>query len=147
MLNYKECGLKNVWLQNGYKEKDTPYGKAISIQDVEGLHRAIGMLMVKHKPRLTGTDFRFLRKELDLSQAAVGAYFGYQAQTVAIWEKTGRIPKLADRAIRAIYREVKEGNTSCKDIVERLNDMDRADHEKSRLIMRETPRGWEAKAA
>jgi len=147
MLNYKECGLKNVWLQNGYKEKNTPYGKAISIQDVEGLHRAIGMLMVKHKPWLTGTDFRFLRKELDLSQAAIGAYFGDQAQTVAIWEKTGRIPKLADRAIRAFYREVNEDNTSFKDIVERLNDMDRADHDKSRLIMRETPRGWEAKAA
>jgi hypothetical protein len=85
--------------------------------------------------------------ELDRSQAAVGKLFGYQAQTAAIWEKTGRIPKLADRAIRAFYREVNEGNTSFKDIVERLNDMDRADHEKSRLIMRETPRGWEAQAA
>jgi len=147
MLNYKECGLRNVWLQNGYKEKDTHYGKAISIQDVEGLHRAIGILTVKHKPWLTGTDFQFLRKELDLSQAVVGAYFGYQAQTVAIWEKTGRIPKLADRAIRAIYCEVNEGNSSFKDIVERLNDMDRAGHETSKVIMQETSRGWEAMAA
>lgn len=147
MLNYRECGLKNVWLRNGYKEKDTPYGKAISIQNVEGLHRALATLLAKHKPRLTGSEFRFLRKELDRSQEAVGRLFEYPAKTVALWEKTGRIPKLADRAIRAIYREVNEGNTSFKDIVECLNDMDQADHDKSKVIMKETSRGWEANAA
>ena len=113
----------------------------------EGLHRALATHVVKYKPRLNGAEFRFLRKELDLSQAGVGTLFGYEAQTVALWEKTGRVPKLADRAIRAFYREVTEGNASFKDIVERLNNLDRQDHEKSKIILRETDKGWEAKAA
>jgi transcriptional regulator with XRE-family HTH domain len=102
---------------------------------------------VKYKSRLNGAEFRFLRKELDLSQASIGRLFGYEAQTVALWEKTGRVPKLPDRAIRAFYREVTEGNASFKDIVERLNDLDRADHEKSKIILHETGNRWEAKAA
>ena len=146
MFRYSGCGLKNVWLQNGYVERKTPYGKAVAIQDVEGLHRAIALHIIRNKPRLSGAEFRFLRKELDLSQTGLGQMFGFEGQTVAIWEKKGNVPKLADRAIRAFYRETVEGNVSFKDIVERLNDMDRVNYERSKVVMRETGKGWQAKA-
>ena len=147
MYHYKESGLRNVWLQNGYHVKQTAYGKAVSIEDVEGLHRVLAMQIVRDKPKLNGPEFRFLRKELDMSQAKLAALFGYDAQTIALWEKSKlRIPKLADRAIRAIYREVQEGNASFKDLIERLNDQDRKDYER-KLVFTETPKGWMAKAA
>lgn len=41
-----------------------------------GLHRAIGHTLA-HKPHLSGLEFRFLRKELGLSQAALAELLGY----------------------------------------------------------------------
>lgn len=147
MLKYKECGLRNVWLQNGYKVKQTPYGRAVAIQDVEGLHRLLAK-MTAQKPKLSGAEFRFLRKELDLSQAALARMFGCDAQTIALWEK-GKVslPRLADRMLRLIYREHAEGNVKIREIIDRENDMDRKDHEAKKIVLVDTDKGWRAKAA
>jgi DNA-binding transcriptional regulator YiaG len=147
MLNYKGCGLRNVWLSNGYRKRSTAHGEAVAIPDVPGLHRVIALHIIKTKPRLSGAEFRFIRKELDLSQARLGQMFGYSSQAIALWEKRGNVPRLADRTLRAIYREVAEGNAGLQELVERLNDLDRKDHEKSKMILRETEKGWQAKAA
>ena len=147
MLRYTGCGLRNVWLQNGYKEKQTPYGKAVAIEDVEGLHRVVAKMLTR-KPRLSGAEFRFLRKELDLSQAVLARMFGYDAQTIALWEKSRvRVPQLADRMLRLICREHAEGNVKIREIIDRENDMDRKTQESTKLVFVDTPRGWEAKAA
>lgn len=144
MYHYTECGLPSVWLANGFTHHDTPYGGATAIENVEGLHRTIGMYLVHRKVYLTGCEFRFLRKELDLSQNALARYFGNDAQSVAGWEKRGRVPKWADRFLRAIYREHTEGNAHIRDIVARLNDMDQQEQE--RQVFEETPEGWRAAA-
>jgi len=78
MLRYNKCGLGNVWLRNGYTIKQTRYGKAVVIRDVEGLHRAIAKALSR-KRKLSGTEFRFLRKEIGLSQEALGRIFGCHA--------------------------------------------------------------------
>lgn len=46
LFHYTSCGLRNIHLRNGFQEKEAPYGRAIAVQDVEGLHRAIGLHMV-----------------------------------------------------------------------------------------------------
>jgi DNA-binding transcriptional regulator YiaG len=143
--HYLESGLRNVWLANGFAARKTEYGEGISIADVEGLHKVIGLRLVERKPRLTGAEFRYLRKELGLSQAKLGKLWGYDAQTVAIWEKRNRVPMIADRFIRAYYLEVERGNAQIRELVERLNDIDR--REDTRLIFEETRQGWRAKAA
>lgn len=140
MRHYQECGLRNVWLANGYQEHETPYGAGVSIEDVEGLHRLIGEKLATEKPSLTGAEFRFLRKELGLSQSRLAHWWGYDAQSVALWEKRGRVPRIADRFIRAIYLEKTAGNTSITEIIERLADADRQDE--TRLTFEETPGGW-----
>ena len=66
MYHYTECGLPDVTLKNGYEVKETSYGEAVSIHNLEGLHRAIGMHLATETPALTGNEIRFLRKELDL---------------------------------------------------------------------------------
>ncbi|MEE9217088.1 MAG: hypothetical protein V3U32_06585 [Anaerolineales bacterium] len=145
MYHYTECGLNNVWLVNGFKDHETRYGKGVAIVDADGLYRVIALGLVNHKPRLSGGEFRFLRNELDLSQAALARVLGNDMQSVARWEKCGRVPKMAERFLRALYREHVEGNARIREIVDRLNEMDQRAQEK--MILEETKRGWQARAA
>ena len=41
LYKFDMSGLDNVWLVNGFTWHDTPYGKAIQIEDGEALTRAI----------------------------------------------------------------------------------------------------------
>ncbi|HEY4941317.1 MAG TPA: helix-turn-helix domain-containing protein [Rhizomicrobium sp.] len=115
MHHYRESGLQNVWLRNGYRIVGTPYGEAIEIEKVEQLHRAIARA-VQARPRLSGKEFRFLRTEMNLSQEALAQMIGNSAQSVALWEKGRGAPKWADRLMRALYREHVEGNANLKEI-------------------------------
>lgn len=144
LYHYTECGLRNVWLANGYKIRKTPYGQAVYIEDVPGLHKAIGLRLVNTKPRLSGGEFRFLRKELDLAQARVAALFGCSPQTVALWEKKSP-PKWADRWMRLLYQEYIFGNAKIVGFIDKLNEMDRANNKK--MIFEDSNNGWKQKAA
>ena len=144
MYHYTETGLQNVWLANGYNVRKTSYGKSVSIEDAQGLHRAIGRALA-HKSYLTGAEFRFLRKELDLSQHRVADLLGTSEQTVALWEKRGKIPKTADRIFRAIYLEAVDGNVNIKELIECIADLDRKVEEK--MIFQDTEEGWLPKVA
>jgi putative transcriptional regulator len=124
MYRYDTSGLPNVWLRNGYRTRKTANGEAVAIHDVEGLHAAIARVLVESKPHLTGPEFRFIRKNLDLSQARLADILGNDAQAVARWEKQGRVPKWADRYLRSVWRECKTGNAEILAIVEMLKDLD-----------------------
>lgn len=103
--HYTQSGLDNVWLENGFLIMETPYGRSVAVDDVDGLHRAIGAALVEKPGTLTGKEFRFLRLELDLSQVRLGELLGTSSQSVARWEKTGNIPKDVDFLVRHIYRQ------------------------------------------
>jgi putative transcriptional regulator len=145
MLHYRECGLRNVWLANGFVEHATPYGPGVAIDDLAGLHRAIAHGLVNKGGKLTGTELRFLRQEMGLSQAKLATMLGNEAQTVALWEKRGGQPKIADRFIRAIYRELNEGNAKIRDMIERLVDCD-LDGDDARITLEQDSRGWKLAA-
>ena len=146
MYKYTTCGLSNVYLANGYKKHKTPYGEGISIEDVEGLHRVIADCLVNDKPFLTGTEFKFLRKEMDMSQPRLGRTFGVSAQAVAKWEKSSRVPKWGDHWIRALYREYAHGNAEIRKMIDELNDLDRQAQE-IKLAFGDGRKGWGLKAA
>jgi DNA-binding transcriptional regulator YiaG len=123
--HYKESGLDNVWLVNGFRVRRTSYGEAISIEDVEGLYKAIARSLVEKAGTLNGKEIRFLRKHLGLSQRTIGAVLGSNEETVSNWERgKSAIPHGADRLLRAYWREVKEGAAKLKDLVERLAELD-----------------------
>jgi len=105
MYHYTSCGLDNVHLKNGYTLKETPYGPGVSIEDIESLHLAIAADLLRQKTPLTGAQFRFLRKEQDLTQAQMAAILGVTEQTVAAWEKQKRthVQRMIDIAMRAYY--------------------------------------------
>lgn len=105
MYQYTESGLRNVYLKNGFEEIETPYGVAVHVDNIDGLHQVIADSLIK-QPFLSGREFRFLRTQLDLSQREIGEAFGVQAKTVALWEKRGRVPRWADHFIRAYYQNL-----------------------------------------
>lgn len=122
---YRESGLDNVWLVNGFHARTTSYGAAIAIEDVEGLYNAIARSLVEKAGTLGGKEIRFLRKHLGLSQRTLGAVLGSNEETVSNWERDkSEIPPGADRLLRAYWREVKQGDARLKDLVERLAELD-----------------------
>ncbi len=143
MYHFTDAGLRNVWLVNGFTEKKTAYGKAVSIEDVPGLTRAICAALVKKPARLTGKEFRYLRLHLELSQKSLANFFGNNEQSVAIWEKTGRVPKWADKLLRLTWTEKEEGNTTVKYLVSRMNEVDRLVNQ--RIVLHDTRAGWKSK--
>jgi putative transcriptional regulator len=137
--HYTDSGLRNIWLASGFEVVETNYGKGVAIHDIEGLHRAIGETLAK-KAWLTGAEVRFLRKEMDMSQRALGELLGNTDQAIAKWEKFGKVPKTADRMIRLIYLEHIGGNVPIRQTIERINDTDR--HEQERMTAEESESGW-----
>ena len=142
--HYTECGLTNVWLANGYAIRKTKYGEGVSIHDVDGLHRALARAL-SNKPNLTGAEVRFLRKEMGLSQRGLGELLGVTDQSVALWERKGRLPRTADRLLRLIYVEHDKGNAPIVSFIQRINDLDQNDHDS--IIAEEAKGGWRTRLA
>jgi DNA-binding transcriptional regulator YiaG len=141
---YTESGLTNVWLANGYTIRKTKYGEGVSIHDADGLHRALARAL-SDKPRLTGTEVRFLRKEMGLSQRGLGELMGVTDQAVSLWERKGRLPTTADRLLRLIYVEHDRGNAPIRTTIQRINAMDSQDREQ--IIAEEAKGGWKTRLA
>lgn len=139
MYHYTDAGLKNVWLTNGYQQQNTPYGRVVAVQDVEGLTLAICSALCQKPSKLTGAEFRYLRNGLMLSQPSLGQMLGVSGQAVALWEKTGRVPKMADTMMRLIYTAHTDDDARVKHIVTTLNESERFC-----MTLRETKRGWRA---
>lgn len=142
--HYTESGLTNVWLLNGYTIRKTKYGQGVSIHDMEGLHRALARALA-NKPRLTGAEIRFLRKEMGLSQRSLGELLGVSDQAVALWERKGRLPKTADRLLRLIYMEHDKGNAPIVAFIHHLNELDQKNYEQ--IIAEEGKGGWKTHLA
>ncbi len=106
LYHYTECGIDNVYLVNGYNFVDVLGGRSVVIQDMDGLHKAIGMILVIDRKQLSGQEIRYLRTELLLSQSGFGRVLDVDAQTVARWEKNKiPMPRAAEAALRVLYAE------------------------------------------
>ena len=145
--HYTECGLENVWLENGYQMHDTDYGPAVSFSDADALHRVIGSLIIESARPLNGAEVRFLRGEMDLSQKRLGLLLGLDEQTVRRWEKLAEsdIPGAPDRLIRQIYAEYVNTASGLRKLLERLAAHDR--DEITEIRLRDVPgEGWKRAA-
>jgi DNA-binding transcriptional regulator YiaG len=142
MHHYKESGLDNVWLENGYREHNTPYGRGVSIQDTESLHKVIGQSLISAQRPLIGSELRFLRLEMETSQRDLAAMLGTTEQTLRAWEKKRdtAIPGSPDRLLRALYSDYIGGKGSVRRMLKRLADM--RESEQTAACFRETNNGW-----
>ncbi|EKN5071291.1 helix-turn-helix domain-containing protein [Yersinia enterocolitica] len=106
MYHYTESGLTTVWLANGYHYDVINGEQFTSIDDVDGLHRLIGKILVNRCKPLVADEIRFIRVEMNMSQKVLAALLGVDIQTVARWEKgQTSLPRTADVALRALYAE------------------------------------------
>ena len=145
MYRWDDMGLKNVWLANGYTLHDTPYGRGISFDDVEGLTRAVCLALARKPGKLTGAEFRYIRQSgLSMSQPSLGKVLGADAQSIARWEKSGKVPKWANRMVRLVFEAHADGDAAIRRVVERINDIDRLVNQ--RIVLEQTARrGWRAR--
>lgn len=127
---YKECGLDNVYLANGYRIHKTGYGEGVSIQDTEGLHKAIGRWVVSVPTPLTGAALRFLRLEMETTQRDLAGILGTTEQSLRLWEKHRKkaMPGTADRLLRAVYLEYIGGDGRIRRMLDRLAQLDQLQH-------------------
>lgn len=143
---YLECGLDNVFLLDGFEFKEGPSGKTVIIHDIDGLHKAIAQALISKRQRLTGKEFRFLRTELLLSQAALAHILGVRELTVARWEKgVTEIPVATDAALRQMYAEsFLSEHTRMRELLDRIADLE---DEIDQLILLKPPQppksGWQ----
>jgi putative transcriptional regulator len=146
MYQYKESGLDNVFLENGYRVHKTPYGEGISIQNTEGLHKAIGRWLISLPKPLTGAELRFLRLEMETTQRALAGIAGTTEQTLRLWEKhkNKALPGSADRLLRAIYSEYVGGDGTVRRMLDRLAQLNQVD--KIKVQFRETKAGWKPRS-
>src|SRR5258708_22045040 len=101
---YSASGLNNVFLLNGVTIENTTYGPMVNIENLNGLHHAIGLYIIEKSEPMTGPEFRFLRKQMELTQEELAAMMKTTDQTIANYEK-GKTADLgpADPFMRLTY--------------------------------------------
>ena len=132
--HYVECGLPNVWLRNGFENKQTPYGQGVSIVDIERLHRCIARTLCDKPVQLTGREFRFMRRELDFSQKIIGEIFGRSDRSIRDLEHKGAVKEPYNGFIRHLYLKSIDPKSSYIELFKRLRDLDIEWHEQLTLM-------------
>jgi DNA-binding transcriptional regulator YiaG len=141
MYHYTDGGLRNVWLANGYEIKQTPYGEGVSFHNLDGLTTSICIALTKKAGVLTGIEFRYIRSAgMLLSQPALGKLMGIDGQSVARWEKTGKVPKWADKLVRLLYLAQAQGNEPISAAVDRVKTVERLI--KQKIVVKESRGQW-----
>ena len=121
MYHYTDGGLRNVWLANGFKVQQTPFGEAVTFDDSDGLTQAICQALAAKTGILTGVELRYIRSAgMGLSQPALGRQMGIDGQSIARWEKSGKVPRWADKLTRLLYAGHAQGNEPICQLMERL---------------------------
>jgi transcriptional regulator with XRE-family HTH domain len=143
--HYTECGLDNVWLENGFERRDFGgYGSAVAVHDEKGLWTVLGRSIAHQDSRMVGQELRFLRTVLGWTQAELGARLGYKdGQIVAKWEKAshGIVPMNADTFVRAAFRESIGEAASVTLVNTRLMEVGEAPYRDGRRVLSEDSSG------
>jgi putative transcriptional regulator len=137
LYHYIECGLTNVYLENGYKvDKDG----VLYIDHVDNLHISIGIALITKQRKLSGREIRFIRHMMDLSQKSFGKLLGSDYQTILRWE-TGKnkITRTAEKLLRILFLEFLDPTSRGRELIDRLSDID---HERETNLMMKLDRGW-----
>ena len=132
--HYTECGLDNIYLMNGYNIEDVDGDQYVSIDSVDELWKAIGINLVTSKKMLSPKEIRFLRGQMEKTQAEIAALLRVEDQTVARWEKGKiKLSGAADIAFRGLFLASRiaqpEGNEILSEWLETIR----------RLVERDSP--------
>lgn len=82
---YSASGLHNIYLLNRVSVKNTSYGPMVTIDNMNGLHHAIGFHIIEKPEPMTGAEFRFLRKQMELTQTELAEAMRVHAHDSALF--------------------------------------------------------------
>lgn len=101
---YTECGLDEVFLLNGFDREVIDGEEYLSIHDLDELHAAIGVFLIRNRKKLGPKELRFLRTEMGLSQKELAEAINATEQQVGRWEREScGMAGPADRLVRLLY--------------------------------------------
>jgi DNA-binding transcriptional regulator YiaG len=134
-LHYTTCGLDNVYLLSGFKRETIDGEEYVTVEDLDGLWKAIGLRLVTTRKALAPKEIRFLRQQMDMTQSELGARLRVADQTVARWEKDKcDLPGPADLMLRVLFLgspvAQPEGNETLGEIIKLLDELQERDEPK-----------------
>ena len=102
-IDYWESGLNNVQLVDAPVWKCSNGHQEVEIPNAEQLHRLLVNLLIRKRSVLTGSEIRFLRKELMMSGKLLAQQLGMTAEHLSRLE-TGRrqITSTTDLLVRLV---------------------------------------------
>ena len=142
LYKFDMSGLDNVWLVNGFTWHDTPYGRAVQIDNGDALDKTIMGILVSKPANITGKEIRYLRLNFGLSQPDLAKLLSKDTQTIARWEKSGRTAKTTEMLARVVFANLLDGNQPINSVVQTLNAIDHAKH--ARIVVVEKQGKWTA---
>jgi putative transcriptional regulator len=143
--HYKMCGLDDIYLMGGYEKIETEYGSGVVIQDQDELHMAIACFLVNSKKTLNGKEIRFLRHEMNLTQAELGRLLRVTDQTVARWEKGEcAVDGPAELLVRGLYIAHAGGQLDLPMLAKHLEELE--GDAASKHVFAATDEGWKLAA-
>ncbi|GJE41300.1 helix-turn-helix domain-containing protein [Methylobacterium soli] len=84
---YTESGLTNVIIEGATLVHDDAGEECVTIPNINGLHKAIAHGIVTKRSAITGSELRFLRTEMGLTQAELAAIVHREPLAVSRWER------------------------------------------------------------
>jgi len=148
---YKECGLDYVYLLDGYELHDTPYGKGISIKNIDSLYKTVAEFIIRKAPEIRGMEVRFIRKYLRMSQTKLAERMGNDLRTIQRWEDDAKKPISIDHSfvLKSIYLEEVGSNKKVKEssILKKLSGAMNKANKQIKITLDSGPKGWHQQAA
>ena len=143
MYQYKQSGLDNVWLVDGYQIVNTPYGEAVQFEDATSLDLAIANALINQTEPLTGKEFRFLRQQIGMSQSDVASFMHVDPQSVAK-RKKGQVslPFANEAVMRFIYSSYQEKDAKIYPMLETMKAIDKAKNSRLELSFDKQRTHW-----
>jgi DNA-binding transcriptional regulator YiaG len=86
-FRYTECGLDNVIIEGVSFVQDTSGEIVVRIPNINGLHHAIAIGIVKRQMMMSGREMRFLRSEMGMTQAELAEMIHREPLTISRWER------------------------------------------------------------
>ncbi len=147
--HYTECGLDNIYLVNGFKITKMSNGdEELFINGIHGLHKAISHTLVFKKSLLEGSEIKFIRTMLDLSQNKLASLIGCRYQQILLWEKNkNKISKPVDRLLRIylytyLHKEIDNGEVF--ECINEIADLDATEAEYcNKVEFKEIKHAWQ----
>jgi DNA-binding transcriptional regulator YiaG len=114
----------DVYLVNGFTRETVDGEEFITIEDMDGLWKAIGLHLITTRKILASKEIKFLRDHMEMTQAQLGTRLRVSDQTVARWEKgeTKLVPGPADLVLRIFFLASDVAQPEGKQILEKISE-------------------------